>query len=73
MASAGSQSEGCRLPMDGRRVTTGADGGGRSTKQKADGDEAIGEEREYAQANCTEGQGTRVNLGGGRGGTRTIF
>ena len=44
-----------------------------------DGEEAIGGEREYVRENCTElhcnctgGQGTRVNLGGGRGGTRTI-
>ena len=31
MTSAGCQSVGCRLPTDGRQVTTGAAGGGRST------------------------------------------
>ena len=45
MESAGSQSEGCRLPMYGQRVTTDAAGGGRSTKQKMDIEEAIGGER----------------------------
>ena len=44
-SSAGSQSEGCRLDMGGRRMTTGAAGGGRRTKQQTDGDEAIGGER----------------------------
>ena len=73
MTLAGSQSEGCRLPTDGRRVTTGTAGGGRLTKQKTDVEGEIGGEREYARANCTGRQGTRVNLGGGRGGIRAIF
>ena len=30
-------------------------------------------EREYAQENFTGGQGTRVNIVGGRGGTETSF
>ena len=66
------------LPTDGRRVTTGAAGGGQSTKQKKDGEEAIGGERDYVRANCTEvhwncteGQRTRMNLGGGRGGDQS--
>ena len=61
-------------------MTTGAAGGGQSNKQKTDGEEAIGGDREYAQANCTElhcdcngAQVTQVNLGGRRGGTRAIF
>ena len=53
-------------------MTTGADGGGRSTKRLTDGEEAIVGKREYARENCTEGKVTRVNLGGGRGGTRNI-
>ena len=72
MASSGIQSEGCRLPTDGRRVKTGATGGGRSTKQQTDREEAIGGEREYVWENFKEGQGIRVDLGGRRGGTRTI-
>ena len=72
MASTGSQLESCILPKDGQRVTTGADGGGRSTKRLTDGEEAIVGKREYARENCTEGKVTRVNLGGGRGGTRNI-
>ena len=47
MVSDVSQSEGCRLLTDGRRVTTGAARGGRSTK-KRDIEEAIGGEREDA-------------------------
>ena len=39
MASASSQSEGCRLETGGRRFTTGATGGGRKTKQQTDGEE----------------------------------
>ena len=73
MESDGSQSEGCRLPTGGRRVTTGASGGGRSTKQQTGGEEAIKGEREYAREICLGGQGTQVNLGSGRGGTRAIF
>ena len=73
MTSSGRQLEGCRLPTDGRRVTTGAYGGGRSTKQKTYREEKIGGERYYEREIFTEGQGTRVNLGGGRGGTRAIF
>ena len=73
MASAGSQSEGCRLPTGGRQVTTGTAGGGRSNKQQTDGEDAIGGEREYARAMCLGGKVTRVNLGGGRGGTSAIF
>ena len=72
MTSSGSQLEGCRLPTDVLRVTTGAAGGGRLTKRKTDRYEEIGGERKYARENYTEGQGTRVNLGGGRGGTRAI-
>ena len=54
-------------------VTTGAAGGGRSTKQKTDGEEAIGGDRDYARVMCLGGQGTQVNLRGGRGGTRAII
>ena len=54
-------------------MTTGAAGGGRSNKQQTDGEEEIGRNGEYAQAMCLGGQGTRVNIGGGRGGTRAIF
>ena len=73
MASTGSQSEGCGLPTGGRRVTTGAAGGGRSTKQKTDGGEEIGGDREYAREMCLGGQGNRVNIGGVRGETRAII
>ena len=70
----------CRLPTEVRRVTTGTAGGGRPTKRKTDGEEAIGGERGYAlengtevHCNCTGGKGTRVNLGGGRGGDQSHF
>ena len=48
-------------------MTTGAAGCGRQTKQQMDREEAIGGERDYEWAMCLGGQGTRVNLGGGRG------
>ena len=54
-------------------MTTGTAGGGRSNKQQTDGEDAIGGEREYARAMCLGGKVTRVNLGGGRGGTSAIF
>ena len=54
-------------------MTNGASGDARPTKQQMDREEAIGGEREYARENCMEGQGTRVNLGGGGGETRAIF
>ena len=73
MASDGSQSEFWRRPTGGRRVTTGAAGGGRSTKQQTDGEESLGGEREHARAVCLGGQGTRVNLGGGEGGPEPSF
>ena len=52
MASSGSQSEGCRLHTGGRRLTTGADGGGRQTKQQTDREEEIGGERESMRGRC---------------------
>ena len=54
-------------------MTTRAAGGGRSNKQKTDGEEAIGGERKYAREISLGGKGTRLNLGGGRGETRAIF
>ena len=73
MASAGSQSEGCRLQTGGRRVTAGAAGCGRNSKQQTDGEEEIGGEIEYAWAMCLGGKGTRVNLVEGEGRPEPSF
>ena len=70
----GRKSVGRLKTSDGqRRVTTGAAGGGQQTKQQMEGEEEIGGEREYAQANRLGGKGTRANLGGGERRTRAII
>ena len=48
-------------------MTTGTSGGGRSTEQNRTEGRQEGK-RERIWANCTGRQGTRVSLGGGRGG-----
>ena len=49
-------------------MTAGAAGGGQKTKQQTDGEESIGGDIYYAREMCLGGQGTQVNLRGGRGG-----
>ena len=73
MASAGSQLKGWRLHTGGRRVTTGAAGVGRKSKRQTDKEEAIVGERDYARENCLVGKVTRVDIGGGGGGSDPSF
>ena len=54
-------------------MKTVAAGGGRSNKQQTYREKITGGDREYAREVCLGGQGTQVNLGGGRGGNRAIF